>query len=256
MASSSPSLRRARATSPAPRTPCPKRSRRRSTTGRLRASPTVPRRWLLTVARRKQIDAARRRRRRAASAVDHLRLVAEELDAAAAGNADIPDSRLQLMFACAHPAIEAGVRAPLDAADDPRLRRGDDRLGLPGRARDDGPAAGARQDQDQSWPAFHFACRSAANSASASRPCSTPSTRVFSEGWSDPAGIEARRRNLAEEGIWLGRLVVSLMPDEPEALGLLALMLLRGSAARRAPQCRRRIRSARRAGSGCSGIGN
>ena len=48
---------------------------------------------------------------------------------------------------------------------------------------------------------------------------------VFAEGWSDPAGIEARRRNLAEEGIWLGRLVVSLMPDEPEALGLLALML-------------------------------
>ena len=48
---------------------------------------------------------------------------------------------------------------------------------------------------------------------------------AFSEGWSDPAGIEARRRNLAEEGIWLGRLVVSLMPEEPEALGLLALML-------------------------------
>jgi RNA polymerase sigma-70 factor (ECF subfamily) len=48
---------------------------------------------------------------------------------------------------------------------------------------------------------------------------------VFAEGWSDPAGTEARRRNLAEEGIWLGRLVASLLPDEPEALGLLALML-------------------------------
>jgi RNA polymerase sigma-70 factor (ECF subfamily) len=48
---------------------------------------------------------------------------------------------------------------------------------------------------------------------------------AFTEGWSDPAGTEARRRNLAEEGIWLGRLVASLMPDEPEALGLLALML-------------------------------
>ena len=48
---------------------------------------------------------------------------------------------------------------------------------------------------------------------------------VFSEGWSDPAGTELRRRNLAEEGIWLGRLVVSLLPEEPEALGLLALML-------------------------------
>ena len=48
---------------------------------------------------------------------------------------------------------------------------------------------------------------------------------AFAEGWSDPAGTEARRRNLAEEGIWLGRLVASLLPDEPEALGLLALML-------------------------------
>jgi len=48
---------------------------------------------------------------------------------------------------------------------------------------------------------------------------------AFAEGWSDPAGTEVRRRNLAEEGIWLGRLVASLLPDEPEALGLLSLML-------------------------------
>ena len=48
---------------------------------------------------------------------------------------------------------------------------------------------------------------------------------AFAEGWSDPAGTDSRRRNLAEEAIWLGRLVVSLLPDEPEALGLLALML-------------------------------
>jgi RNA polymerase sigma-70 factor (ECF subfamily) len=48
---------------------------------------------------------------------------------------------------------------------------------------------------------------------------------IFTEGWSDPAGTEARRRNLAEEGIWLGGLVASLLPEEPEALGLLALML-------------------------------
>jgi RNA polymerase sigma-70 factor (ECF subfamily) len=48
---------------------------------------------------------------------------------------------------------------------------------------------------------------------------------AFAEGWSDPAGTEARRRNLADEAIWLGRLVASLLPEEPEALGLLALML-------------------------------
>jgi RNA polymerase sigma-70 factor (ECF subfamily) len=48
---------------------------------------------------------------------------------------------------------------------------------------------------------------------------------AFAEGWSDPAGSDERRRNLADEGIWLGRLVASLLPDEPEALGLLSLML-------------------------------
>src|SRR4029077_8052758 len=48
---------------------------------------------------------------------------------------------------------------------------------------------------------------------------------TFSEGWSDPAGTETRRRNLADEAIWLGRLLASLLPNEPEALGLLALML-------------------------------
>ena len=48
---------------------------------------------------------------------------------------------------------------------------------------------------------------------------------AFAEGWSDPDGTETRRRNLATEGIWLGRLAADLMPDEPEALGLLALML-------------------------------
>src|SRR4029079_8709464 len=48
---------------------------------------------------------------------------------------------------------------------------------------------------------------------------------AFAEGWTDPGGTDTRRRDLADEAIWLGRLVVALLPDEPEALGLLALML-------------------------------
>jgi RNA polymerase sigma-70 factor (ECF subfamily) len=48
---------------------------------------------------------------------------------------------------------------------------------------------------------------------------------AFAEGWADPAGTETRRRELAGEAIWLGRLVASLMPQEPEALGLVSLML-------------------------------
>jgi RNA polymerase sigma-70 factor (ECF subfamily) len=48
---------------------------------------------------------------------------------------------------------------------------------------------------------------------------------AYAEGWTDAEGADAQRRNLADEAIWLGRLVAALMPQEPEALGLLALML-------------------------------
>src|SRR5260370_19227501 len=48
---------------------------------------------------------------------------------------------------------------------------------------------------------------------------------TFAEGWIDPAGTDIARRDLAEEAIFLGRLVTALLPAEPEAMGLLALML-------------------------------
>ena len=48
---------------------------------------------------------------------------------------------------------------------------------------------------------------------------------MFAEGWSDPAGLDIGRRSLTGECLWLGRLLASLLPDQPEALGLLALML-------------------------------
>ena len=48
---------------------------------------------------------------------------------------------------------------------------------------------------------------------------------AFAEGWIDAAGTDVARRDLAEEAIYLGRLVTELLPNEPEGLGLLALML-------------------------------
>jgi RNA polymerase sigma-70 factor (ECF subfamily) len=48
---------------------------------------------------------------------------------------------------------------------------------------------------------------------------------AFSEGWDDPAGLDPRALGLAAEAIWLGRLVVAACPNEPEAAGLLGLML-------------------------------
>jgi DNA-directed RNA polymerase specialized sigma24 family protein len=92
--------------------------------------PRSPEAWLVAVARRKWIDAARRRRS-AEDAWGHLRLVADEIEAAAAADARLPDERLALMFACAHPAIHPRIRAPLilqtilglDAAAEPAARR-------------------------------------------------------------------------------------------------------------------------------------
>src|SRR5262249_13721231 len=48
---------------------------------------------------------------------------------------------------------------------------------------------------------------------------------AFTEGWTDPGGTDIARRELTEEAIFLARLVAELLPDQPEALGLLALML-------------------------------
>jgi RNA polymerase sigma-70 factor (ECF subfamily) len=185
--------------------------------------PDRPEAWLMTAALRKVIDASRRQRR-SENAAAHQRLIAEELNAAAKHAQEIPDDRLALMFACAHPAIEPAIRAPLTlqtvlgfdaatiasaflvspAAMSQRLVRAKNKIkqaGIPFRLPE---RAELRERLDAVLDAIYAA---------------------FTEGWSDPAGTEARRRNLAEEGIWLGRLVVMLLPNEPEALGLLALML-------------------------------
>src|SRR5262245_46252589 len=184
--------------------------------------PQKPEAWLLAVARRRAVDAARRRRTSEQATVE-VRLLTEELESAASA-VEIPDERLSLMFACAHPAIDAGIRAPLilqtilafdaatiasaflvaPAAMGQRLVRAKQKIalaGIPFRLP-------GRSDLPERLEAVLEAIYA-----------------TFTEGWSDPAGTEARRRNPAEEGIWLGRLVASLLPEEPEALGLLALML-------------------------------
>src|SRR5262249_25894166 len=74
--------------------------------------PDKPEAWLLVAARRRLIDAARRRRSAEEGSID-LQLIADAVEAAVASDAPIPDDRLRLMFACAHPAIDPAVRAPL-----------------------------------------------------------------------------------------------------------------------------------------------
>jgi len=185
--------------------------------------PRTPEAWLLTVARRRWIDAARRLRS-AEDSAGQLRLMAEEIEAAAAGESQLPDERLALMFACAHPAIDAAIRAPLIL----QTLLGFDAAAI-GSAFLVSPASmsqrlvrAKRKIREAGIP---FQVPEGADLAARLDAVLEAVYAAFAEGWSDPAGTEVRRRNLAEEGIWLGRLVASLLPDEPEALGLLSLML-------------------------------
>jgi len=184
--------------------------------------PSNPEGWLLTVARRKLIDVSRRRST-AESAGEQLELLADGFEAAAA-DAEIPDRRLALMFVCAHPAIEAGVRAPLmlqvvvgldaktiasaflmsPAGMGKRLVRAKDKIrqaGIPFRIPEREELPGRL---DTVLDAIYAA---------------------FAEGWTDPGGTDVVRRDLTGEAFFLARLVAELLPQEPEALGLLALML-------------------------------
>lgn len=184
--------------------------------------PSNPEAWLLTVARRRAIDVYRGQRRHEIAG-EQVRIMAEGLDAAAA-ESEIPDQRLALMFACAHPALDSGIRAPLilqvvlgldaamiasaflvsPAAMGKRLVRAKDKIrqaGIPFNIpeREELPVR-----LDTVLDAIYAA---------------------FTEGWTDPGGTDVVRRDLTEEVFFLARLVTELLPDEPEALGLLTLML-------------------------------
>ena len=199
--------------------------------------PQNPEAWLLTTARRSFIDLLRHRQVAEASEPTLALLREESKDKTL--SPEFPDERLKLLFVCAHPAIDPAMHTPLmlqtvlglDAARiahaflispttmgqrlvraKTKIRDGGIRFEIP---------------QERELPQRLDAVLEAIYAA-------------FGIGWDDMAGVDQRGRDLAEEAIWLARVLLELMPKEAEVHGLLALMLhceVR-RAARRAPDGR------------------
>jgi predicted RNA polymerase sigma factor len=184
--------------------------------------PQKPEAWLLTTARHSLIDLARHQQ--VALASQPTLLLLRENSEEASMSTEFPDERLKLLFVCAHPAIDRNIHTPLmlqtvlglDAA---RIAQaflvspatmGQRLVRAKGKIRDEGIQFEIPGESE--LPHRLDAVLEAIYAA-------------FGIGWDDVAGADQRGRDLAEEAIWLVRVLLQLMPDEAEVHGLLALML-------------------------------
>jgi len=191
--------------------------------------PRRPGAWITTTARRKAIDRLRRDRV-LADRVERLGQLAE-LDSVVPD--DLPpsavgDDRLRLIFTCCHPALALPARIALTLRSLGGLQTGEI----------------ARAFLVEEATMAQRIVRAKRKIAAARIPYRIPGDEelpgrlagvlavvylVFNEGWSASGGDRLVRGELCTEAIRLGRLLVRLMPDDPEVAGLLALMLLHDS---------------------------
>ena len=184
--------------------------------------PKNPEAWLITVARRKVIDTTRRQSHGDAAVEDLIRLTTDFVNPG--DDLEIPDRRLALMFACAHPAIDASIRAPLML----QVVMGLDAAVIASAFLVSPQAMGKRL------------VRAKVKIKEAGIPLEVPERdrlverfrsvldgvyATYSAGWTDPGGTDLARNGLSSEAVFLARLTAELLPSEPEALGLLAFIL-------------------------------
>ena len=198
--------------------------------------PANPRAWLVSTGRFKAIDAIRRRTRFEPLPDDiDKRLVADSDDPEAWNDESIKDDRLRLIFTCCHPALSPDAQVAMTLREVCGLTTEE-----VARAFLSSPPTVAQR-----------IVRAKAKIRNARIPYEVPAATdlpdrldavlrvvylVFNEGYSASSGAAVTRHDLSSEAINLGRLLVELLP-EPEALGLLALMVLHDSrrAARTSP---------------------
>ncbi len=184
--------------------------------------PQNPEAWLLTTARHSLIDLFRHQRVVSDKEPDFLLLTRDSVETSLETN--YPDERLKLLFVCAHPAIDPAMHTPLMlqtvlGLNAERIAGGflvspktmGQRLSRAKTKIRDGGIRFEVPEQNQ-LPQRLDAVLEAIYAA-------------FGIGWDDMAGAEQPGRGLAEEAIWLARVLLQLMPGEAEVRGLLALML-------------------------------
>jgi RNA polymerase sigma-70 factor (ECF subfamily) len=180
--------------------------------------PQRPGAWLLTTARRKGLDRLRREARyREKLAV----LEGESMNVDTAEG----DDRLRLIFTCCHPALsrEAQVALTLRAVaglTTPEIARAfiTTEATIAQRI-----VRAKRKIVDARIP---YRVPNQSEMAERVNEVLSVLYLMFNEGYLATAGERGHRRDVAEDAAWLAGLMVRLMPDEPEALGLLALMRL------------------------------
>jgi RNA polymerase sigma factor (sigma-70 family) len=186
--------------------------------------PEKPGAWLLTTARRKAVDQMRRQAR--------FRDKLAQLEGAVMRDDTAEgDDRLRLIFTCCHPALSREAQVALTL----RAVAGLTTIEI------------ARAFITSEATIAQRIVRAKRKIVDANIPYRVPAERdmadrldevlavlylMFNEGYLATAGEQATRRDLAEDAAWLAGLMVRLMPDEPEALGLLALMRLHLARAR------------------------